>query len=108
LANLTAENTQPDVNIHGFTVHGDSCTRIIINYNLLSTAPGSPKPEDLTPAWTFVGAWSPEANLPSVLPMAFLPKPGNYKTGIALAPKLTWVSGRSAKSHKIYFGIYKS
>src|SRR5574342_344465 len=37
LANLTAENTQPDVNIHGFTVHGDSCTRIIIiNCNILS------------------------------------------------------------------------
>ncbi len=37
LANLTAENTQPDVNIHGFTVYGDSCTRIIIlNCNILS------------------------------------------------------------------------
>ncbi|MGH7601715.1 MAG: pectinesterase family protein, partial [bacterium] len=37
LANLTAENTQPEVNIHGFTVHGDSCTRIIIiNCNILS------------------------------------------------------------------------
>jgi pectinesterase len=38
LANLTAENTQPDVNIHDFTVHGDSCTRIIIiNCNILSS-----------------------------------------------------------------------
>lgn len=37
LANLTAENTQPEVNSHGFTVHGDSCTRIvIINCNILS------------------------------------------------------------------------
>jgi pectinesterase len=245
LANLTAENTQPEVNIHGFTVHGDSCTRIIIiNCNILSnggdtlalwsretgmyyhstlylkgavdflcprgwcyaenieffctrkttplwhdgsknqdqkfvvknatfdgatefrlarnhldgafyllncvfsdklidqpfyrpesspapykwgrrdyfyncvrpagnyewhkdnldSAPGSPKPEDITPAWTFVGAWNPEATLPSVLPMAFLPKPDNNKTGIALDTKLTWVAGRNAKSHKIYFG----
>jgi pectinesterase len=245
LANLTAENTQPDVNIHGFTVHGDSCTRIIIiNCNILSNggdtlalwnretgmyyhntlylkgavdflcprgwcyaenieffctrkttplwhdgsknqdqklvvknatfdgatefrlarnhldgafyllncvfseklinqpfyrpqsspapykwgrrdyfhncvrpagnyewhkdnlsaAPGSPKPEDITPTWTFAGAWDPEANLPSVLPMAFLPKPDNNQTGVGLAPKLTWVAGRKAKSHKIYFG----
>jgi hypothetical protein len=36
--------------------------------------------------------------------MAFLPKPDNNKTGVARAPKLTWVSGRNAKSHKIYFG----
>lgn len=245
LANLTAENTQPDVNIHGFTVHGDSCTRIvIINCNILSNggdtlalwnretgmyyhntlflkgavdflcprgwcyaenieffctrkttplwhdgshdqdqklvvknaafdgatefrlarnhldgafylldcvfsekmidqpfyrpesspapykwgrrdyfyncvrpagnfdwhrdnlhvAPGSPKPEEITPLWTFAGAWDPEASLPSVLPMAFLPKPDDHKTGVDLAPKLTWVAGRNAKSHKVYFG----
>jgi hypothetical protein len=42
--------------------------------------------------------------LPSVLPMAFLPKPDNNKTGVALAPKLTWVAGRNARSHQIYFG----
>jgi pectinesterase len=37
LANLTAENTQPDVNIHGFTVHGENNTRtIVINCNILS------------------------------------------------------------------------
>jgi len=245
LANLTAENTQPNINIHGFTVHGDSCTRIIIiNCNLLSNggdtlalwnretgmyyhntlylkgavdflcprgwcyaenitffctrtttplwhdgsrnqdqklvvknatfdgattyrlarnhhdgafyllnctfseklidqpfyrpesspapykwgrrdyfyncvrpagnyewhqdnlsaAPGSPTPEDITPAWTFAGAWDPEATLPSVLPMAFLSKPDNEKTGVALAPKLTWIAGRNAKSHRIHFG----
>lgn len=70
----------------------------------LSTAPGTAKPEAVTPAWTFAGAWSPEANVPSVLPMAFLPKPDYGKTGVELAPKLTWVAGRNAKSHRIYFG----
>ena len=245
LANLTAENTQPNVNIHGFTVHGDSCTRIIIlNCNILSnggdtlalwnresgryyhhtlflkgavdflcprgwcyaeninfyctrkttplwhdgannedqklvvknatvdgatefnlgrnhrdgtfyllncvfsekmndqpffrpesspapykwgrrdyfyncvrpagnypwhkdnldSAPGSPKPEDITPQWTFAGAWNPEATLPAVLPMSFLPKPDHHKTSVELEPKLTWVAGRNAVSHKICFG----
>lgn len=70
----------------------------------LSTAPVSPKPEDITPTWTFAGAWDPEANLPSVLPMAFLPKPDHNKTGVGLAAKLTWIAGRNAKAHKIYFG----
>jgi len=245
LANLTAENTQPEVNIHGFTVHGDSCTRIIIiNCNLLSnggdtlalwnretgmyyhntlylkgavdflcprgwcyaenleffctrkttplwhdgshnpdqklvvknatfdgatefrlarnhldgafyllnctfsekmldqpfyrpesspapykwgrrdyfhncvrpvgnfewhqdnlhTAPNAPKPAEITPAWTFAGVWNPEATLPSVLPMAFLPKPDNNETRVALAPELIWVAGRNANAHKVYFG----
>ncbi len=245
LANLTAENTQPDVNIHGFTVHGDSCTRIIIlNCNILSnggdtlalwnretgmyyhntlylkgavdflcprgwcyaenieffctrkttplwhdgshnpdqklvvknatfdgatefrlarnhldgafyllhctfsekmidqpfyrpesspapykwgrrdyfyncvrpagnyewhqdnlhTAPTSPKPAEITPAWTFAGAWDPEATLPAVLPMAFLPKPESHATGVAHNLKLRWVAGRNANSHKVYFG----
>ena len=37
LANLTVENTQPDVNIHAFAVYGKNNTRtIIINCNILS------------------------------------------------------------------------
>ncbi len=88
-----------------------NCIRPAGNYDWhkdnLSTAPGSPKPEDLTAAWTFAGAWNPEATLPSVLLMAFLPKPDNYKTGVAFEPKLTWVSGRNTKSHKMYFGTSK-
>lgn len=85
-----------------------NCVRPVGNYDWhkdnLSVAPNAPKPEDITPAWTFAGAWNPEATLPSVLPMAFLPKPDDNKTGIVLDTKLTWISGRNAKSHKIYFG----
>lgn len=248
LANLTAENTQPEVNIHGFTVHGDSCTRIIIiNCNILSnggdtlalwngatgmyyhnmlylkgavdflcprgwcyaesiefyctrkttplwhdgsknpdqklvvknatfdgvtefrlarnhldgafyllhcvfsdkmidqpfyrpesspapyrwgrrdyfydcvrpagnydwhkdnlsTAPNSPQPETITAAWTFAGAWDPEAALPAVLPMAFLPKPADGTTKVELDPTLTWVRGRNAIEHKLYLGVHQ-
>ena len=85
-----------------------NCVRPAGNYEWhkdnLSAAPNSPSPKEITPTWTFAGAWDPEATLPSVLPMAFLPKPDNNKTGVLLAPKLTWVAGRNAKSHKIYFG----
>ncbi len=86
-----------------------NCVRPAGNYNWhkdnLSAAPGSPKPEDITPAWTFAGAWDPEATLPSVLPMAFLPKPDNHQIRVKLEPELTWVPGRNAVSHKIYFGV---
>jgi hypothetical protein len=85
-----------------------NCVRPAGNYEWhkdnLSTAPGAPKPEDITPAWTFAGAWDPEATLPSVLPMAFLPKPDNDQILVGLEPELTWVPGQNAVSHKIYFG----
>jgi hypothetical protein len=85
-----------------------NCVREAGNYDWhednLSTAPNAPKPEDITPAWTFAGMWNPETTLPSVLPMAFLPKPDNNKTGVALEARLSWISGRNANSHKIYFG----
>jgi pectinesterase len=35
----------------------------------LATAPGSPKPEDITPAWTFGGKWDPESAMPPEVTM---------------------------------------
>lgn len=35
----------------------------------LDKAPGSPKPEDITPAWTFGGTWDPESNTPPLVTM---------------------------------------
>jgi pectinesterase len=34
--------------------------------NNLSTAPGAPKPTDITAKWTFGGTWDPERAAPSV------------------------------------------
>jgi len=85
-----------------------NCVRPAGNYDWfkdnLEEAPGAPKPDDITPLWTFAGAWDPEAALPSVLPMAFLPKPDHERTGVAREPKLNWVSGRNAIAHRVYFG----
>ncbi|NUO79992.1 serine/threonine protein kinase, partial [candidate division KSB1 bacterium] len=85
-----------------------NCVRPVGNFEWhqdnLHTAPNAPKPAEITPAWTFAGVWNPEATLPSVLPMAFLPKPDNNETRVALAPELIWVAGRNANAHKVYFG----
>jgi len=43
--------------------------------------------------------------MPSVLPFAFLPRPERNAHGVeATGAKLSWVSGRNADSHKVYFG----
>ena len=85
-----------------------NCIRPAGNYdwfkNNMITAEGSPNPEDVTPAWTFAGKWNPEESLPSVLPFAFLPKPGNGQIRVSTQPMLSWVPGRNAQSHNVYFG----
>lgn len=51
-------------NLWGDRAYYHNCHRIGGDYpwhkNNLKTAPGSPKPEDITPAWTFGGKWEPE------------------------------------------------
>ena len=77
----------------------------------LTTADESLTPDQVTAKWTFSTAenpWDPESNMPSVLPMAFLPKPAENNKDISLDPRLTWVAGRNANSHKIYFGLDQS
>jgi pectinesterase len=86
----------------------NKCTRPAGDYTWFQdnmiTAKDSPKPEEVTAAWTFAGMWDPEATMPSVLPMSFLPKPDNKEIRVTLTPELTWVPGRNAESHNIYFG----
>jgi len=89
----------------------DDCYRPAGNYDWhkdnMITAPGSPLPEEITPKWTFSTSqdpWDPEATMPSVLPMSFLPKPDNKKIRVEISPELTWVPGRNAQSHDVYFG----
>ncbi len=85
-----------------------NCNRPAGNYDWfkdnLMTAPNSPNPDEITPAWTFANQWDPEATMHSVLPMAFLPKPDNKSIRVSLTPNLTWVPGRNAQSHSVYFG----
>ncbi|MCK6613328.1 MAG: pectinesterase family protein [Ignavibacteriaceae bacterium] len=74
----------------------------------LDSAAGSPLPEQITAEWTFSTApavWNPEANFPRVLPNAEFPKPERRKTGVMRNNlQLSFVPGRRAASHHIYFG----
>lgn len=77
--------------------------------NNLHTAEGSPRAEEITARWTFDGMWDPEANMPSVLPFAFLPVPGNGAASVRTeGVRLSWVAGRDAQSHHVYFGTENS
>jgi pectinesterase len=86
-----------------------NCTREGGNYGWfadnLDAADGSPKPEDISARWTFDGMWDPEENMPAVLPFAFLPKPEQSTKDVPTRNlQLSWVAGRNATSHNIYFG----
>jgi pectinesterase len=89
----------------------DDCYRPAGNYDWhkdnMITATGSPMPEEITAKWTFSTSnnpWDPEATMPSVLPMSFLPKPDNNQIRVELNPTLSWIPGRNAQSHNVYFG----
>jgi len=53
----------------------------------LHDAPGSPRDEDITAAWTFGGKWDP-ASIPAVLPFASIPEPAGVT--------LRWTPSRNA------------
>ena len=75
----------------------------------LEKAEGSPRAGDITAKWTFGGKWDPEATMSAVLPFAFLPTPTRNASGISSAGvQLSWVAGRNADSHNVYFGISKT
>jgi pectinesterase len=71
----------------------------------LATAPGTPAPRDVTPAWTFGGRWNPEATVPAVLPFASLPRPRDGAHGAAVdGVTLRWIAARDATRHRVAFG----
>lgn len=76
--------------------------------NNLDSAAGSPTPNQVTAEWTFSTApstWNPEAAFPKVVPNAEFPSPARNKTAVSKnALLLSWVAGRRAVSHNIYFG----
>ncbi len=92
----------------GRRVYFYNCNRKGGNYNWqrnnLNEAPGDPHVDEITAKWTFDGQWDPEANLPAVLPFAFLPRPDNKNNNVELNPQLSWVAARNAQSYKVYLG----
>lgn len=71
----------------------------------LHTAEHSPEPDNITAQWAFDGQWDPESNMPSVLPFAYLPTPKRKAKEIEKKNiRLTWVPGRNAIAHKVFFG----
>ncbi|HUL43305.1 MAG TPA: pectinesterase family protein [Bacteroidota bacterium] len=73
--------------------------------NNLERAEGSPSPEQITAAWTFDHMWNPEDSMPSILPFAFQPVPHNNSHVRNVSHvALSWIPGRDAVSHEVYFG----
>ena len=71
----------------------------------LTEAEGAPFPEQIDARWAFDGMWNPEERMPSVLPYASLPRPRRNAKG--LDPEnveFSWIAGRNALSHTVYFG----
>jgi PelA/Pel-15E family pectate lyase len=71
----------------------------------LASADTAPYPRAVTARWTFAGRWDPEAELPAVLPFASVPRPAHEESDVTLFnPRLRWIPGRNATSHRVYFG----
>src|SRR5262245_43336700 len=70
----------------------------------LHQAPGVPRDEDVTAAWTFDGQWDPEA-LPPVLPFAAVPGPEDgWPWADPGGVRLRWTAGREARAQRVHFG----
>lgn len=65
----------------------------------------SPRPKDVTAAWTFGGRWDPELTLPAILPFASIPQPRDRDYDISISgTTVKWIPGREAVTHHLYFG----
>ncbi len=94
--------------VYGKRTYYDRCTRTTGNYswheNNLSTAEGSPSRELITDEWTYNDTWTPEKDIYKLLECAFLPKPGYHAKEVDVLPELSWMPGKNAASHLVYFG----
>ena len=86
-----------------FNCHGESSDQLWYADNLTS-APGSPKQEQITAKWCFDDKWDPENTLPAVLPFASLPRPWDKAYDVASDVTLAWSNGRNATESVLYFG----
>ncbi len=72
----------------------------------LSQAPGSPRPEAVTAAWTYGGAWDPVATLPSVAARAVVPTPEDQSSSVpSTGVELRWIAGRNARQQLVRLGV---
>ena len=71
----------------------------------IATAEGSPTPEDVDAEWTFGGKWSPESEIPPVLPFVILPFPRDAAYDVkGTEVDMHWIPSRNAVLHNVYFG----
>lgn len=72
----------------------------------LEQAPGSPKPDHVTAAWTFGGAWDPVTTLPSVAARAVVPTPEDHSSSVpSTGVELRWIAARDAMTHVVRLGL---
>lgn len=94
--------------IYGIRTYYYRCNRETGDYTWhsdnLSTAEGSPSPTEITDTWTFNNSWNPEKEITGLLECAFLPVPGYRAKKVNPTPTLSWLPGKDAVSHLIYFG----
>ncbi len=94
--------------IYGIRTYYDRCSRVTGDYEWhqdnLSSAEGSPTREEINDEWTFLDTWKPEIAIQGLLECAFLPQPGYHEKDVEATPVLSWLPGKNAVSHLIYFG----
>lgn len=94
--------------IYGVRVYYDRCNRTGGDYpwheDNLFTAENSPANDTIDAGWTFMNSWDPEAGLKGLLGSAFLPSPGYHAKEVMGAPVLSWLPGKDAVTHLLYFG----
>jgi hypothetical protein len=93
---------------YGVRTYYDRCMRETGNYKWhednLATAEGSPSRDGINDAWTFSFTWEPEKELQGLLECAFLPQPGYLAKDVDTMPVLSWLAGKNAVTHLVYFG----
>lgn len=92
----------------GERVHYFNCHRPFVDWTWfkdnLQRDSGDPSVEEIDSKWTYGGAWDPESEIENLLPYAFLPSPANNSGCAGTGTELTWVAGRCAVKHLVYFG----
>ncbi len=97
-----------DYLLYGERVYYDRCWKEDGNYDWfadnLGEAEGEPDRDTITDNWTFNNTWYPEEEIVGLLECSFLPSPGYREKEVSDKPVLSWLSGKDAVNHLVYFG----